>query len=98
LKESSSTVNDSLGAFYIIRPRVDRHHALIEGTPQWGRGECSYPRVLPLGTNTIKERYNLFISIPTILNAALKIDTSEEQDISCGNNITGTKRNGYHTN
>jgi len=29
-------LNDLLGAFYTIRPRADRHHALIEGTPQWG--------------------------------------------------------------
>jgi len=31
LKEGSSS--DLLGAFYTILPRVDRHHALIEGTP-----------------------------------------------------------------
>jgi len=36
LKERSSSINDLLGAFYTIRPRVDRHHAFIEGTPQWG--------------------------------------------------------------
>jgi len=36
LKEGSSTVSDLLGAFYIIRPRADRYHGIIEGTPQWG--------------------------------------------------------------
>jgi len=34
LKERSSTVNDLLGAFYTILPRADRHHVLIESTPQ----------------------------------------------------------------
>jgi len=28
---------DLLGAFYTIRPRADRHHALIEGTSNGGR-------------------------------------------------------------
>jgi len=36
LKERSSSVKDLLAAFYTIRPRADRHYALIEGTPQWG--------------------------------------------------------------
>jgi len=36
LKERSSSVNDLVGAFNTIRPRADRPHALIEGTPQWG--------------------------------------------------------------
>jgi len=36
LKEKSSSVNDLIGAFNTIRPRADRHHALIEGAPQWG--------------------------------------------------------------
>jgi len=36
LMEGSSTVSDLLGAFYTIQPRADRHHALLEGTPQWG--------------------------------------------------------------
>jgi len=49
LKERSSSVNGLLGAFYTIRPRADRHHALIEGTPQWG-GECSYPKILNMTT------------------------------------------------
>jgi len=34
--EGSFTVSDLLGAFSTIRPRADQHHALIEGTPQWG--------------------------------------------------------------
>jgi len=55
LKERSSTVNDLLGAFYTIQPRADRHHALIEGAPQWG-GECSYPRLLnTTSTQQIKQ-------------------------------------------
>jgi len=55
LKERASTVNDLLGAFYTIRPKADRHHALIEGTPQWGR-ECSHPRVLNItSTQQIKQ-------------------------------------------
>jgi len=49
LKEKSSSVNDLLGAFYTIRPRADRHHALIESTPQWGK-ECSYPKILNMTT------------------------------------------------
>jgi len=49
LKERSSSVNDLLGAFSTIRPRADRHHDLIEGTPQWG-GECLYTKVLNMTT------------------------------------------------
>jgi len=36
LKERSTSVNDLLGASCSIRSRADRHHDLIEGTPQWG--------------------------------------------------------------
>jgi len=36
LKERSTLVNDLLGASYTIRSRADRHHDLIDGTPQWG--------------------------------------------------------------
>jgi len=56
LKERSSTVNDFLGAFYTIRPGAERHHTLIEGTPQW-KGECLYPRVLNMtSTEQIKQK------------------------------------------
>jgi len=55
LKERSSLVNDLLAGFYTIWPRADRHHALNDGTPQWG-GECSYPRVLNMtSTQKIKQ-------------------------------------------
>jgi len=36
LKEGTSSVNYLLGVSYTIRSRADRHHDLIEGTPQWG--------------------------------------------------------------
>jgi len=49
LKEGSTSVNDLLGGSYTIRPRADRHHSLIESTPQWA-GECSYPKVLNMTT------------------------------------------------
>jgi len=39
-----STVNVLLGAYYT---RADRHHALMEGTPQWVR-DCSNPMVVPI--------------------------------------------------
>jgi len=49
LKEGSTSVNDLLGVSYTFQPRADRHHDLIEGTPQWC-GECSYPKVLNMTT------------------------------------------------
>jgi len=56
LKERSSTANHLLGAFDAIRPRADRHHALIEGIPQWG-GKCLYPRVLNMtSTQQFKQK------------------------------------------
>jgi len=36
LKERFSSVNELFCAFHTTRPRADRHHDLIEGTPQRG--------------------------------------------------------------
>jgi len=62
-KESSSSINDLLGAFYTIRTRADRHHALIEGTPQWG-GECSDPKILNMTTDPPMQSAYVAVSVP----------------------------------